>query len=129
MYGPITAVDARVFPDDTSTDWLGVRLVTPLCDIIVAIDDFQSCCERYGLTTYIDGVEGDPATLVGASVASVAWDGAFPLPEGYEMHTAPVRVVLEDGRIVHIVAWNEHNGYYCHYVRVAWNEYEDLQNI
>ena len=31
--------------------------------------------------------------------------------------------------LVKLIAWNEHNGYYTHYVKITWKDHEDEQEI
>ena len=136
----ITDVDECVFPtaDDAGLDvyYIGVRLVAGDATVQVAISDHRSCCEEYGVNIYIEGVLSSidtlRETLVGCTLFSVAWDDTYQptdlFHESYGMYTAPVRIVAS-GHVVHIVPWNEHNGYYSHTVRVAWQGYADTQDI
>ena len=136
----ITAVDECVFPtaDDAGfyDDYIGVRLVAGDATVQVAISDHRSCCEKYGINIYIEGVLSSidtlRETLVGCTLTSVAWDDTYEptdlFHESYGMHTAPVRIVAS-GHVVHIVPWNEHNGYYSHTARVAWQGYADTQTV
>ena len=139
----ITAVDECVFPtaDDAGfyDHFIGVRLVAGDATVQVAISNYQSCCEAYGINIYNEGVlssiDALRETLVGCTLTSVAWDDTYrPIDlyhESYgmdDMYTAPVRIVAS-GHVVHIVPWNEHNGYYSHTARVAWQGYADTQTI
>jgi hypothetical protein len=135
----ITDVTRELQFEDSDLPWIGVNVVTDTSIVQVAIDNHRSCCEEYGVfaflpdDTHLDlcaraDVERLRAWLVGALLHTVAWDDRFPLPEGYEMHKAPVRLTTDRG-VLHLVPWCEHNGYYPHYVRVAWPGYTDTQEL
>ena len=127
MYGTVTAVD-----DVCDDGYLGVRIVAGADVIQVAIEDARLCCEEYGCDIYINDKECTldelTHTLVGATVLSVAWDEKY-VGRRRACDTAAVRITLCDGRIVHVMPWNDHNGYYCHTLRVAWHDYEDTQEL
>ena len=116
--------------------WLGVKVVADTSTVQVAIDDYRSCCEYYGVYAYLPDEHLDLQVhadlerlrtwLVGATLHAVAWDDRFPLPHRYGMNTAPVRLTTDRG-VLHLVPWCEHNGSYPHIVRVAWSGYTDTQ--
>jgi hypothetical protein len=142
MYGIVETVDTALDSMFDDEAWQGVRIVCRKSTIQIAISAFKSCCEDFGINYYIDKVKVDMAELsesmVEKVVVSVEWDNTFPKSsdalerERYcyaYTNTAPVRIKLDNGRCVHIVPWNEHNGYYPHNVRVAWHNYSDTQSI
>ena len=56
----ITAVDECVFPTADAAGfydhYIGVRLVAGDATVQVAISNYQSCCEHYGINIYNEGV-------------------------------------------------------------------------
>jgi hypothetical protein len=139
----ITDVDLCVFPAPDNAGvydyYIGVRIVAGDATVQVAISDYQLCCEAYGVNIYVGDmlttIDTLRETLVGCTLTSVAWYDTYrhtdPFHESFgvnDMHTAPVRIVAS-GHVVHIVPWNEHNGYYSHTARVAWQGYADTQTI
>jgi hypothetical protein len=105
--------------------------------VIVGISDFQTCCERYGLgvhTTETEFLSDKSPNLNGLNLISVKW-GHNPIVSEYDdMCCALVNLTVcsdspDTTRIVQIVAFNEHNGYYPHDVYVKWLDHEETQSI
>lgn len=106
--------------------WTGYEIVTTKQTIRVFIDDYQNCCEEYG----VDMITPEGKDIVGDEVKSVEW-GKATIQEKTSCdyrQTAVVHLETTSG-LTQIVAYNEHNGYYPHSVYVEWNGYKDVQEI
>lgn len=127
---------------DWSTDdqWLkfdGYEVVTDQQRILMLIDNGQSCCEDFGYLI----TEDDPSKFVGSEFlgvdridlsmeeknvqlrAALTEDDLYSLCDGDAMF---VNVKTDRGTL-QFVAYNSHNGYYGHIVRIISRDlnYED----
>ena len=96
----------------------GYRVTTDRQEIVVLIDNGQTCCESFG---YLDSFE-DPAEFVGAELRNVAIvDEAFNTlsdpGDCYEGGAVFVNFETDRG-LFQLTVYNSHNGYYGHSVIV-----------
>lgn len=96
----------------------GYHIKTDKQDILVLIDNGQSCCESWG---YLDSFE-DPAEFEGAELRSVsivdtAYNKASDPGDCYEGGAVFVNFETDRG-LFQLTVYNSHNGYYGHGVIV-----------
>ena len=91
---------------------------TSTYDITIDIDDYQLCCEEIGTkTTFND-------TFIGAEVTKVRW--AFAKEANDTIYDGSATIIVETNRgNFELTAWNNHNGYYPHNVRVSWENFHE----
>jgi len=118
----------------------GFQIVTDKQTITLAIDDEASCCESWGYLL----TEDDPSKFVGAGLLGIrttdtnrstkrffkGWsmeDGAdYNNPDHISLDSGETMFVdIETDRgILQFVAYNAHNGYYGHQVRISSSQLE-----
>jgi len=52
--------------------------------------------------------------------------------DGYSdrcIYTATVEIALVDNELIHLVGYNDHNGFYPHSVHVNWRDYSDTSHV
>lgn len=104
----------------SETGWI---ITTSQQHIILAMDDEQNCCESWGcqLVTEDDTTDFIGAKLIEISLTDTALKTAIGLPGDSEdcgTQTMFVNIVTDRGKL-QFVAYNSHNGYYGHQVRVS----------
>lgn len=101
----------------------------------VYIDLYQQCCERYDVLFLAPDGKTE-ADFLGADLRRVGWGRDFKkqttlhdLPfDPRDTPHAVVNIDTDRGRI-QLVAFNDHNGYYPHSVKVHWGDYADIQEL
>lgn len=117
--------------NDDDYDWLkfdGYEIATDQQHILLLITGDQQCCESFGYLL----TEDDPSKFIGATLLGVdridmarnektvflrralGWEDYYDLDEGDAMF---VNVKTDRGTL-QFVAYNAHNGYYGHEVRI-----------
>jgi len=87
-------------------------------DITIDIDDQQLCCEDFGTKTTFN------ETFIGAEVNKVRW--AWAKEEDFTGYDSSATIIVETNRgNFELTAWNNHNGYYSHDVRVSWENFQE----
>lgn len=133
----------KVTEPDGYRGYMGYVITTTQQVIRVLISMRQSCCEKFDVdlilpvTAFVKIPETPPLKsseeLIGHEVLQVNW-GSLKLDttEVYDKMHATVHMRTSAG-LIQLVAWNEHNGYYPHNVKVTWKkhgkDYEDKQEI
>ena len=89
-------------------------------DITIEIDDYQLCCEKFGTKTTFN------ETFIGAEVNKVRWAWAKEEAKYGDMYDGSATIIVETTRgNFDLTAWNNHNGYYPHDVRVSWENFQE----
>ena len=118
-------------------DYQGYVITTTQQVIRVLISRFRGCCEEFDVDIILPGELTDIASnaltdinsLIGQHVTNVKW--AYTKHNSttvYDRFEACVEVHTSIG-LVKLIAWNEHNGYYSHTVKITWKNHEDEQEI
>lgn len=114
-------------------DFEGYTITTNNQTILILISNAQLCCEEFGINIELPNNINNEQDLIGTEIYSIGWEkekknNIKDLGFCQIKATARVHLVTSIGD-VYIEAWNEHNGYYPHTIKVAWNNYEDEQEI
>ncbi len=131
-YGENLSTTGRLF--------VGYKIETTNHEVVVAIEQFQSCCERYEVEMIYDNkIVSESNFLLGKIIEKVYF--CHQLPKKYDnmkndqdFRWAHVVVRFEDGEDLHIMASNYHNGYYPHQLWTKWKnrteeEWNDIQQL
>lgn len=123
----------------------GFVLKTNKQDIKIGITKFGQCCEKFGVMVMAPREACvDAKDILGAEIISINWgkDGTvdktlhpYTWTSYYEIwddkvdvYYCPINIMTNLG-LIQVLAYNEHNGYYPHYVYVEWEDYWDLQTL
>lgn len=83
----------------------------------IAIDNYQSCCEHWGI---VNRKEKDESTIIGGTITNLTIDVSNKRDQRTEDYSNSVTITLTttNGPLT-IYLFNEHNGYYSHqyYIR------------
>lgn len=90
---------------------IGLKIETDKGDILLLIEDYQSCCENYG-SNFLETPD-DISKFIGAKIVRVV-DTNIDNDKGYtEMNETQLKIVTKKG-VLQYAVYNEHNGYYSH---------------
>lgn len=102
----------------------GFIVITSDQEIVLSISNLQSCCESWGYFWCNDNHED----FIGANLLNVTITDKClvteKLPELYEGEAMFVNLETDKGAL-QFVAYNEHNGYYSHFVRVISKQLQE----
>jgi hypothetical protein len=138
----IKSIEYIITPiDRTGESWTGYEITTEKQMISVMIDNHQSCCEKFDVIL-LTAHDKDTDALIGANVQYVGWGSkvAPELKQTLVKHYKPdldeydiAHIVIDietDRELIQCIAYNEHNGYYPHSVKVCWNNgMQEIQQI
>lgn len=135
--------------------YIGYRVKTDNAahDVFALIENFQSCCERYGASAYMDETNTNELThhalllseddspnmdtrlnhlrevVAGQDIVSITWkDLSTNKRIDPQTNVVVVYVSLASGTRLCLKLYNEHNGYYYHDIRLKWFDFEDNSN-
>lgn len=131
-----------IYHDDLVEDheeWVGIELQTSHQTIKVFINSTQYCCENYDILMVTPDKQLNPKELKGYTIQKVGWGKQTIHPDykwivennslfGEDVYYAIVNVETNKG-LIQIIAFNNHNGFYPHLVKVSWKDYQDTQKI
>lgn len=132
--------EAIKLDSEPSTSWAesfdGFKITTDKQVIVLGISNGQSCCEDWGYLL----TEDDPSRFVGAVLTGLSrtdenrikqpvpenkWNGEESLDEG-----GSVFLDIETDRgVLQFVAYNGHNGYYGHEVKIKSEQLSFEQGV
>ena len=113
----------------------GICLKTNKQEINFLIDNFQNCCESFGVklidengaTFGFDNVKEWDEKLRGERLISITWcHDNCPCEEDHRY--ASFKVTTESTSFK-IEIFNHHNGYYPHSYKVNWNDFNDEDEL
>jgi hypothetical protein len=108
---------------DYSGKYVGIHIKTNIQDIYFTISDFKSCCEDFGV--YLDS-NHKLNDLIGNKLKSIKYDSCNK-PKNEEKF---IKFRIETNKHkFSIKIYNIHNGYYPHYYRVKYGNYEDISEL
>lgn len=109
---------------DYSGKYIGIHIKTNIQNIYFTISDFQSCCEKFGVYLLVDKFNLND--LIGDKLKSIKYDsGNKQKDEKKYMKFC----ITTDNHKFYIEISNMHNGYYPHYYRVKYGNYEDIDEL
>jgi len=87
-------------------------------NVIIGITNTQWCCEQFGIK-----ITPNHNSFIGATINKIrwAWGREEKQYSGDYEGSATVVVITDKGDLT-ITAWNNHNGYYKHDIRVKWSK-------
>lgn len=98
----------------------GYEITTDQQIIQLGIDDYQSCCEHWG---YYITTEDDIADFIGADLIDIKESSTHigeHKEDWSEKYAASIFVdIITSHGVLQFVAYNEHNGYYAHGIKVV----------
>jgi hypothetical protein len=121
--------------DCYSYPYNGLEIKTNKRDIYIIIEQGQFCCETYDVVCFKkDNFDSNfqsisqndckkllkkfKRDLIGKKVSSVEWNHSAPIQTFCDSEAA-INIHLENGTLVQLLAYNDHNGYYTH--SIEWN--------
>ena len=104
----------------------GYVITTTQQVIRVFISSYEYCSEEFDVDIILPDGCSDINSLIGQHVTHVKW--AYAKNKCTDRYEAGVDVHTAIG-LVKLVAWNDHNGYYPHTVKVTWKDHEEEQDI
>lgn len=126
--------DVRMDDDD----WVGIEVQTNQQSIQVWINSQQYCCENYDVVLVTPDKVIDPENLNDYEITHIGWgnnihpDYKWALKNNTSFrdddYYAIVNIETQKG-LIQIIAFNHHNGFYPHWVKVSWKNYSDTQQI
>ena len=129
MYGKIKTIEDITVKSGNYSEMEGYKITTDKGhELLVLIDNGQSCCEDWGYFSSEDDLEN----FIGAELLKVNLVnselrvGLVKQKTDYVEEDSCMFVNVETSiGTLQLTVYNEHNGYYSHSVKVKWTEFEE----
>jgi hypothetical protein len=124
-------------------EWMGYTIQTTKQTIQVLINVYQQCCEKFDVAmitpkNQVSMTDAEDREIIGSKVLRVGWakkihPDYLPIVRldcfaGYDVPHAVVDIQTDKG-LYQFIAYNNHNDYYPHDIKVSWKNYADVQRI
>lgn len=118
----INQVDNYKIDESSYSEYEGIRIKTDDKEILILIDNGQSCCEHFGYISSLDKFDD----FIGAKIIDVTLTDDVLETTKVELENISVDLescyfvnVNTDKGLLQFTLYNQHNGYYGHGVKVV----------